>query len=355
MRRSAALLCALLAGGGCAKKHWISHECAHAVSPRRDAIAYATDDAVVLRRADGEHRVPFEGCLAAGKDIDEVIALGDGWRALAFGYKVSGGNWIERGEVDDTVECLVDFRAKTVTPVDGSLFIDDMRHFEATAGAESGWVYVHSLVDPPRVVDVARGAFAELTGIPDMNASGAAIAERPGLGRVVTTNFEETDPSHPVYRVTIVVHEVALGAWPPAVTRVAEIPIRGRADRLRISDDARWVAYSGNPWVPDGTRVFDAGLIDLDKREVAWEHLAQPVELDVADVVVTPGGPRVLLLERDPMASSDAGRLVWLDAAGARAPKTANVTTTAASWLPWRKRVLLDHQCALDERDLSPP
>ncbi|HUS63323.1 MAG TPA: hypothetical protein VMZ28_02230 [Kofleriaceae bacterium] len=353
--KGAAALAVALAVGGCAKKHWISHACAHAVSPRRDAIVYVTDDAVALRRADGEHRVKLEGCLAPGKDIDHVIALADGWRALAFGYRVHGGNIIESGEVEDTVECLIDFRAKTATPIDGSLFIDDMRHLDATVGAESGWVYVHSLIDPPRVVDVARGAFAELAGIPDMNASGAAIAERAGTGRVVTASYEQTDPSHPIYKFTIVVYEVTLGAWPPAVTRAAEIPVSGRADQLRISDDARWVAYSGNPWRPDGARVFDAGLVDLEKRAVAWELLAQPVELDVADVVAGADGPRVLALERDPMASYDTGRLVWLSAAGARAEKTAKVRGMTASWLPWRKRVLLDDQCDLDERDLPPP
>jgi hypothetical protein len=353
--RRAALLATALAAAGCAKKHWISHECAHSVSPRRDAIVYASDDAVVLRRDDGEHRVPFEGCLAAGKDIDHVVALADGWRALAFGYRVSGGNFIESGDVEDGAQCLIDFRAKTATPVDGSLFIDDMRHFEATVGAESGWVYVHSLIDPPRAVDVARGAFAELAGIPDVNASGAAIAERGGTGRVVTARYQQTDPDHPVYRFTIVVHEVALGAWPPSVTRTVEIPVNGRADRLRISDDSRWLAYSGNPWRPDGARVFDAGLVDLDERKVAWELLAQAVDLDVADVVVGPHGPQVLGLERAPGAGLEAGRLVWLGANGARGERSANVRAMAASWLPWRKRVLLDDACALDERDLPPP
>lgn len=355
MRWTATAVLPALALAGCTKKHWLKHECAYSVSPARDAIAYAADDAMVLRRPDGEHRVPFEGCLALGKDIEHVVALADGWRALAFGYRVSGGNMIESGDVEDTVACLVDFRARTAAKIDGRLFIDDMRHFEATVGARSGWVYVHSLIDPPRVVDVAGRAPAALVGIGRANASGFAIAERDGTGVVVTAEYDQADRSTPVYDFRIVVYEVALGAWPPAVKRVADIPIEGRADRMRISDDARWLAYSGNPYRPGGVRVFDVGLVDLEKRAVAWELSGQPAETSVADVVAGAAGPRVLGLERDPMASGDVGRLVWLGAGGARHDKTAGVDAAGASWLPWRERVLLDRYCELDERDLPPP
>src|SRR5688572_22046767 len=111
-RRSTTLLLALLGCGG--HREWIDDARRPSVSPMRDAIAYADPDGMVLRRADGVRRVAYGGCIGDSKLIDGVIALADGWRALAYGYRVSGGNWIESGSLRDTFACVVDFRDRGV-------------------------------------------------------------------------------------------------------------------------------------------------------------------------------------------------------------------------------------------------
>ncbi len=340
----------MAAAGACHRHHWLEHSCAYSLGPGRDAIVYAAKGALVLRRADGEKRVKYAGCLAGGADIHAVLALAGG-RALAFGYTTSGGNWIESGSVEDTVDCLVDFEKGQATSIDPGLFIRDMRHFDASVGPRTGWVVVHSLIGPPRVIDVARGVAQELDASPH-GADHAVAAASDGGDVLVSSEYEEVSASPPRYRYRLVVRDIG-PAWPPTGQITAEIPLGGRADRVRVSDDGRWAAYSGTDHVSGGASS-DLGLIDLSRAAIVWQRLDQPGDVAVADVVEERGSVRVLIMEREPLAS-DSARLRWLGDGGQPRGGEPDASRTAnAFWLPWRRRVVLDRYCELDELDRSP-
>jgi hypothetical protein len=341
----------LLVASACGRPPWLRHACEWSLAPGRDAIAYVDDGGVVLRRDGRDHRVGFTGCLAPARGrIEGIVALRDGWSALVYGYRVHGGNWIESGAVRDALACIVEFRTGVSRGIDPALLSRDLRHFDATVGARTGWLYVHETVLPVRVIDL-DGRSATLP------EAGKTIVELGTTIRTIQGELQQAHPQRPIYRSTIVVRDYDAAVWPPALRETRRIAVGGRTDRTVISADGRWVAYDGSPYHVDelGHRtVGDLGLVDLAASKIAFELLARPGSLHVGDVI-SRGDAVWILASSAPEISSGAYTASWLDRTGARAGAAARTRSHRLIWLPGPRRVLVDDLCALELLGLPPP
>jgi len=318
------------------------------------------DHAVVLHPVAGALvRVDTDACLHT--EARGVVALGDGRRALAWSYATSGGNWIESGSVGDQSACLVDFTTRRVTALASEALGRDFRHVRASAGRTSGWLYLDEIVGPLRVLDVERGRSSAV----DLKAEGGervAIAEFGATIRLVGTRYQAIDPDHPIYRHFLVIVDLDADTWPLVERSRREIEVRGRPDRRVLSQDGRWLAYSGQPYFAgielEGDAT-DVGLVDLAQGAARHEALRQPVHATVAELVVAGGRPWLLRITSNRASNSPAHDLAWFDDQGAQVGPAVHRATLqrayAARWLPVAGRVLVDDGCSLDLIDLPLP
>jgi hypothetical protein len=339
----------LMFASACGRTPWIRHACEWSLASGRDAIAYVEDAGVVLRRDGRDIRIGRTGCLARESRVDGIVALRDGWSALVYGYDVTGGNWSESGEVHDSFACVVDFRSGASRSVEPELLSRDLRHFDATVGARTGWLYVHEIVRPVRVVDL-DGRSATLP------EAGKTIVEIGTTIRTIEGKLEQTDPKLPIYRSTLVVRDYDAAVWPPALRATREIAVGGRTDRTVVSADGRWVAYDGSPYhVEDGVHhaVGDLGLVDLASGKIAFEVLARPGSVHAGDLVSR--GDAVWVLASTAPDLSDVHTASWLDRTGVQVGAAVRTRSPRLVWLPSRSRVLVDNLCSLELLDLPPP
>jgi hypothetical protein len=340
---------ALVLGAGCGggARHWIDSKCELSIAPRRDAVAFHDDDAkkLVLRREDGDHDAAYPPCVGDGTRIQGVVALADGWRALVWSYDVSGGNGFEHGEIADESACVVDFRTGATTDVDPRSLSRDLRHFEPTSGATTGWIYNREIAAPVQVIDLAgsRGALLELAG--------KAIVE---VGTIARTVVNEIVDVGGVYKSTLVVQDYDTTTWPPAPREPRRIPVAGRTDAVAISADGRWAAYAGG-LLGD---VYDLGLVDLESGAIAFEALGEPGDVRVGDLVASGDAVWLLVATSPPAPRERRYTVQWLDRNGTAAGGTRELRDDfppQLAWLPGRHRVASGAYCSVELHDLPPP
>src|SRR4029078_6932211 len=118
-------------------------------------------------------------------------------------------------------------------------------------------------------------------------------------------------------------------------------------DELVMSPDGAWLAYTGRPWVPGGDARFDFVLIDAARGVVAFEKLLQESEVTISEIVAANGRYWLLAaMTKTSLNRDERSNAVWLDGTARQATPQAAVQGTRLIWLPWRRRVVSEYQCA---------
>jgi hypothetical protein len=343
-----ALACVVAAG--CGPSHWIGYACEVSIAPHRDAVAYHDNDAhrLVLRRDDGDHPLAYPRCVGSGDDIAGVLALADGWRALVYGYGVTAGNGFESGELKDEFACIVDFRTGATTDVNPLLLSYNLRQFQPTVGASTGWIYNHEVANDVVVIDLAKGVEAKLEN------AGGTIVELGTTARTVRAQPIDSGSLAPDHKGAVTVQDYDTTTWPPAPREPRLIPVRGRSYEVVVSTDGRWAAYYGSV----AGDVYDLGLVDLEAGTLAFEQLQQPGDGKVRDVLVAGDAVWLLTAVTAPALRDRVYTLQWLDRNGAAvgpAKESRDDFAPALTWMPGRRRVASKASCAVDLLDLPPP